>query len=294
MEPHSRFIQVNGISLHVADWGGNGPALFLVHANGFLGCVYRLMLARLADHFRILTLDLRGQGDSEKPAALEQYHWQYLADDVAGVIDHLGLQGLYAIGHSGGASLLALYAATHPGQVKSLALMEPVCFPHEPEFLTHPSMKDHPFVERARRRREVWDSRQQLFTAYQGRETFADWQEAVLWDYVNHGTYDLADGRIALQCSAAVEAQVFANSQALDIFSQLDQIACPALVLRGAQTDPPLFVAAERVAQRIPHGSLVTVPDTSHFLPMEKPEEVGDIIGGFFRSGTARSMHTRQ
>lgn len=284
MEPHSRFINVNGIALHVAEWGGSGPDLFLVHANGFLGRVYRLMLAQLVAHFRILTLDLRGQGDSEKLAALEHYQWQYLAADVTGVVDQLGLHDFYAVGHSGGASLLALYAATHPGRVTGLALLEPVCFPHEPEFLTHPSMENHPFVERARRRREVWDSRWQLFTAYQDRETFAGWQEEVLWDYVNHGTYTLPDGRIALKCAAEVEAQVFANAQSLDIFAQLDQIDCPALVLRGAQTDPPLFVVAERVAQRIPRGSLLTVPDTSHFLPMEKPEEVGGIISRYFRA----------
>jgi pimeloyl-ACP methyl ester carboxylesterase len=56
------------------------------------------------------------------------------------------------------------------------------------------------------------------------------------------------------------------------------------LVLRGAHTDGPLFVAAERVARRVPQGSLVTVPDTGHFLAMEKPEEVAGSIGEYFRA----------
>lgn len=274
---------MNGITLHVADWGGNGPDLFLLHANGFLGWVYRLMLARLIDHYHILTMDLRGQGDSEKLAP-EYYNWRYLANDVEGVIDQLGLRDFYGIGHSGGAALLAHYAATHPGRVKRLALMEPVSFPQEPEFLNRFSPASHPLVERARHRRVVWDSRQQLFAAYQGKEAFAAWREEVLWDYVNHGTSELPDGRVALKCSAEAEAQVFANSTSLDIFSQLDKIDCPALVLRGAHTDPPLFIVAERVVQRIPQGSLVTIPDTGHFLPMEKPEEVGDVIGAYFRA----------
>ncbi|MGH7963430.1 MAG: alpha/beta fold hydrolase, partial [Candidatus Binatia bacterium] len=213
------------------------------------------------------------------------YHWQSLAHDVEGVIDQLGLRDFYGIGHSGGAALLAFYAATHPGRAKRLALLEPVSFPHEPEFLKRLSTDDHPFIERARRRRTIWDTRQQLFEAYQGKEAFAAWQEEVLWDYVTHGTYDLPDGCITLKCSAEVEAQVFANSASLDIFSQLDKVDCPALVLRGAHTDEPIFLVAERVAQHIPQGSLVTVPDTSHFLPMEKPEEVGDIIRAYFRDG---------
>jgi pimeloyl-ACP methyl ester carboxylesterase len=69
----------------------------------------------------------------------------------------------------------------------------------------------------------------------------------------------------------------------IDIFSQLTQIDCPVLVLRGALTDMPLFLVAERVAQQIPQGSLVTVPNASHFLAMEKPEGVATIIREYFR-----------
>lgn len=283
MEPRSHFIMVDGVKLHVADWGGCGPDLLFVHANGFLGRVYRLMIARLVPAHHVLTLDLRGHGDSDRPTP-GTYHWQHLARDVEGVIEQLGLRHFYGIGHSGGAALLALYAATHVGRVERLALMEPVSLPHEPEFLDRFPVPLHAVVDRARRRREVWDNRRQLFTAYRGKEAFASWHQDVLWDYINHGTYELPDGRIALKCAAEVEAQVFANSRSLDIFSQLDKIDCSVLVLRGALTDRPLFLVAERVAQRIPQGSLATVPDTGHFLPMEKPQEVGDIIGEFFYS----------
>lgn len=283
MEPHSQFITVNEVKLHVADWGGTGPDLILLHANGFLGHVYRLMIARFLDHYHVRTMDWRGQGDSEKPP-LEQCGWQDAAQDVEGVIARLGLQDFYGIGHSGGGALLALYAATHPDKVKGLALLEPVTVPHEPPFLARLSADNHPLVERTLRRRVVWDSREQLFAAYKGKDAFAAWHEDVLWDYVNYGTYELPDGGVALKCSAEVEARVFATTMSLDIFSQVDKIACPVLVLRGEHTDAPLSVVAERVAQRIPQGSLVTVPDTSHFLAMEKPAEVAKLIAEYFRT----------
>ena len=115
------------------------------------------------------------------------------------------------------------------------------------------------------------------------RETFATWREDVLWDYVSYGTTDLPDGRIALKCPAEVEAQLFAHSTSLDIFALVHQIDCPTLVLRGEQTDPPITTIAERVAQQIPNGALVTVPGTSHFLAMEKPDEVTSIIIRYFQ-----------
>jgi len=284
MEPHSQFISVNGIKLHIADWGGKGPDLLLLHANGFLGRVYRRMIGHLIEHHHVRTLDWRGQGDSEKPP-LEQCRWSDMALDVEGVIEQLGLRDFYGVGHSGGGALLALYAATHPGRVKSLALLEPVTVPHEPAFLARLSTDNHPLVERTLRRRIVWESREQLFAAYQGKDAFAGWQEEVLWDYVNHGTYPLPDGRIALKCPAEVEAQVFADTMSLDIFSQVDKIDCPVLILRGEHTDAPIALIAERTARRIPQGALLTIPDTSHFLAMEQPEEVAVIIKNYFHAG---------
>ena len=283
MELRSQFIAIDNVKLHLADWGGRGPTLLLIHANGFLGRIYRAMIHPLLTHYHVVTTDLRGQGDSEK-SALGADYWQKMAQDVEGVVDHLGLQDFYGVGHSGGGALLALYTATHPGKVKGLALLEPVSVPHEPQFLARLSADNHPLVERTLRRRVIWDSRQQLFTAYQGKDAFAAWRDEVLWDYVNHGTYDLPDGRVALKCSAEVEAHVFATTMSLDIFSQLDRITCPTLVLRGERTDPPIALIAERVAQRIPHGSLVTVPETSHFLAMEKPEEIARTIDDYFQS----------
>jgi haloacetate dehalogenase len=91
MEPRSKFIDVNGVKLHVADWGGRGPVVFLVHANGFLGWVYRAVIARLVGMYHVLTMDLRGQGDSPRPVS-DEYHWQSLAADVEGVIEQLGVR----------------------------------------------------------------------------------------------------------------------------------------------------------------------------------------------------------
>jgi len=281
MEPSSRFLDIDGVNIHVADWGGSGPDLFLIHANGFLGYLYRLMIARWVDRYHVRSMDWRGQGDSDKPP-LAQCQWSNLHHDVAQVIDRLGLSGFYGVGHSGGGAMLAYYAALHPGRVRSLALLEPVVIPHEPPFVERMQAENSPLVERTLRRRVVWESREQLFAAYQGKDAFAQWQEEVLWDYVNHGTYALPDGRVALKCPAEVEAQIFATTRLLDMFSHMHKIDCPVLVLRGEYTEPFLALAAERLAQRVPRGSLLTVPGTTHFLAMEKPEEVADMIGQYF------------
>lgn len=281
MEPQSHFVNIDGVNIHIADWGGSGPDLLLIHANGFLGYLYRLLLQQWSSHYHVRSMDWRGQGDSDKPP-LERCHWPDLLRDVDEICDRLELSHFYGVGHSGGGVMLAHYAATHPQRVKKMALMEPVVMPHEPPFLERLSSGNNPLVERTLRRRAVWDSHQQLFAAYQGKDAFAGWREEVLWDYVNHGTFTLPDGRISLKCAPTMEAQVFATTMAMNVFSQLHAIDCPVLVVRGERTDPPLALAAQRIAQEIPQGSLVTVPGTSHFLAMEEPETLAKLIEAYF------------
>ncbi len=277
--PRKEWIEVDGIRLHVADWGGKGPKLFLLHAGGFLGYVYRVLILELLDHYRVWTMDLRGQGDSDKPPP-PHYHWSHLFHDVEGVLEHLGWEGFLGVGHSGGGALMALYAARHPERVRGLVLIEPVILPPEPQY-EEAAGERHAFVERARRRRRVWNSPQELFAAYRTKETFALWQEEVLWDYVHEGTYRLANGKVALKCPPEVEAQLFAQARSLDIFSEIPRVQCPTLVLRGEKTGEPLYGIAEKVAARIPRGKLCTVPKASHFLPMEKPQAVAEMIKSF-------------
>lgn len=283
MEPQSHFFDIDGVKIHVADWGGEGPDLLLIHANGFLGRLYRRLIESWGGCYHVHTMDWRGQGDSDKPP-LGQCHWLHLHTDVERIVDRLGLSGFYGVGHSGGGAMLAYYAATHPGRVRQLALLEPVVIPHEPPFTDRIEAGNAPLVERTLRRRVVWDNRRQLFDAYRGKDAFAGWQEDVLWDYANHGTYDLPDGRVALKCPAEVEAQIFATTPSMDMFSAMHHIDCPVLVLRGENTEPFLALAAERLAGRIPKGGLATVPKTTHFLAMEKPEEIAKIIETYFAS----------
>ena len=80
MELRSQFITIDNVKLHLADWGGQGPTLFLLHANGFLGRIYRAMIHPLLTHYHVVTMDLRGQGDSET-SELGPDHWQKMAQE---------------------------------------------------------------------------------------------------------------------------------------------------------------------------------------------------------------------
>lgn len=108
---NSRTLQTNGTTLHYLDSATDGPVLLLTHgltanAHAFDG----LIAAGLADNLRVISVDLRGRGLSDKPAT--GYTMADHAADLIGLMDALGLVDAIVGGHSFG-GLLTFYIAHH-------------------------------------------------------------------------------------------------------------------------------------------------------------------------------------
>src|SRR5438309_11561601 len=120
LRPLSRHLAVNGLRLHVLDWGGGDRTpLLLLH--GFTGQAHAwdtLSLA-LQPHFRVLALDQRGHGDSD-PA--DAYNPALAFDDLSGVVEQLGLRSLLLIGLSVGGRNAWYFTAMGAQMVRSLGV----------------------------------------------------------------------------------------------------------------------------------------------------------------------------
>jgi pimeloyl-ACP methyl ester carboxylesterase len=105
-----------GLALHVREWGRpDGPPILLIHgwSQSHL-CWARQYESALAEEFRLVAYDLRGHGMSEAPSAPEHYTDARLwADDVAAVIDQLGLDRPVLVGWSYGGFIICDYVRAH-------------------------------------------------------------------------------------------------------------------------------------------------------------------------------------
>jgi len=289
MEPKDGFVEANDIRLHYVEWGGDAPPLVLLHATGFLARLWEPIAVQLSERFHVYALDARGHGDSDKPALSPEatrlgesgvegpapaggYGWEGLAADLMGFLDSLRLAGVPIVGHSSGAAGAGRLAARRPEYVAAAVLIEPTVFPPMP--VEGSDERKEQLASGAARRRMIWDSREELMTAYRQRRTFAGWREDVLRLFAEHGTFRREDGRIELKCPGEIEAELYRNSLSPDTWDLLPQVRCPALVIRGEKTEPLLALVAEGVARRIPGARLATIADGSHFVPMEQPEAI--------------------
>ncbi|MFH0351958.1 MAG: alpha/beta fold hydrolase [Chromatiales bacterium] len=118
-----RFVQTNNIQLHYLDHPGDGPTLALMpgltaNAHAFDGLIQAGMSPRL----RVLALDLRGRGLSDKPAT--GYSMADHVADVLGLLDTLDLDQVVLGGHSFGGLLTFYIAAHHPERVSKLVIID--------------------------------------------------------------------------------------------------------------------------------------------------------------------------
>ncbi len=277
-------IDSDGTAIHYFDWGGDGPPLILIHATGFLAALWRPIAERLAGRFRVIAVDQRGHGDSDKP--VNGYRFEAFAADLQRVIEVLELEGPLAAGHSSGGTTIVVHAAQHPGVVRRAVLIEPI-LPRRDWFVQPPEghrtgRNPNSLAEGARRRRAVWPGREVLFRSYCSRPTFRTWREDVLRLYVDEGTrLRRDDGQVELKCPPEIEGQFFEAVRYMDTWPMLAKLQCPTLVLWGGESHLHSRGLKRQVQDAIPQARTVVVPGASHFLPQERPAEVARLTEEF-------------
>ena len=115
------YAMVNGVKIHYVT-GGKGEPLLLVHGFGENWYMWNRLLPELSKHFTVIAPDLRGVGESDKPAS--GYDKKNMAVDMHELMTKLGYHKINIAGHDIGMIVTYAYAAQFPGDVKKIAFMD--------------------------------------------------------------------------------------------------------------------------------------------------------------------------
>ncbi|GMN18800.1 hypothetical protein TIFTF001_050853 [Ficus carica] len=125
-------ITTNGINIHVA-FIGSGPAILFLHGFPELWYSWRhQMLALSALGFRCIAPDLRGYGDSDAPLSPASYSVHHVVGDLVGLLEQLGLDQVFLVGHDWGAFMAWYFALFRPDKVKALVNLGVAFMPRNP------------------------------------------------------------------------------------------------------------------------------------------------------------------
>lgn len=260
-------IEINGANLAYDDTGSGSPVV-LLHAGIADRRMWRDQVPALAARHRVITVDLRGYGDSELPPDPFAHH-----DDVVGLLDALDLPQAALVGCSFGGAVAVDTALAHPGRVRALALLGTAIGGHE-------------WSEEAN---DLWDD----LVGETDPEDFAASAagEVRFWvvgpgrrpEDVDPALIRFAEemDRQALTAELALSAVDVAELDPPAI-ERLGELRVPVLVAAGAADVPDIRRLADRIAAEVPDAvRLPDVPDAGHLLPLERPDAVNPALLGF-------------
>lgn len=109
---------------------GEGPAIVLLHGYPQCHVLWHKVAPQLINDFRIVAPDMRGYGDSSKPAAAPGDHTVYckrtMAQDIVALMDDLGIESWHTVGHDRGVRVGHRMALDNPDRVQSLTSLDVV------------------------------------------------------------------------------------------------------------------------------------------------------------------------
>lgn len=121
--PASHTAHANGIRQNYID-AGEGAPVVLLHGFPETNFAWRFQIPVLGELYRIIAPDLRGYGETDKPAT--GYDKRNMARDLAALLDELGIDRIALVGHDRGARVATRFAKDYPERVDRLVVMDNV------------------------------------------------------------------------------------------------------------------------------------------------------------------------
>ncbi|XP_068634998.1 uncharacterized protein [Aristolochia californica] len=125
-----RMVRTNGIQMHIAEQGSKGPLILLLHGFPELWFSWRKQIPELAKHgYHVVAPDMRGYGDTDSPADPDSYTCMHLVGDIIGLLDALGEQKAFVVGHDWGALIAWYLCLFRPDRVRALVNLSVPFYP---------------------------------------------------------------------------------------------------------------------------------------------------------------------
>ena len=264
--------------IHYTEWGDSANDRVLICAHGLTrtGRDFDLLAASLEDRYRVICPDLPGRGQSEWLTDKMEYDYPRYLADVASLIARSGAERVDWLGTSMG-GLIGMFLAAQPGTPIDRLVINDV----------------GPFIPGAAQQRiasyvgkaphfaslDEMEMYMRTIAAPFGSLTDAQWRHLTV-----HSARHLDSGEYAFAYDPGIaEAFKSRDLQDVNLWTVWDQVHCPVLILRGAESDVLTSADAQTMCEREPRTELVEFAGVGHaptLLDHEQIAVVSDWLRG--------------
>ncbi len=278
----ARFVTVNGLRFHYREYATShmpGRTIVLLHGLASSSQIWSSVAPLLATSSRVVAVDQRGHGRSDKPD--NGYDFASVVGDLDAFLRELGIERPLLVGHSWGADVALQYAAKYPGWVAGLVLVDG-------GLDELPSRADTTWEQIER------DMAPPDLTHFTPRELVAqvkEWEWGTFWnDQVEAAVLSLFEvderGKVRPRLSRTNHMRILRAIWQHRLATVYPSVACPVLIVPALNTDDDEAIERKRakVAQA---EALLRDPrvhwfeETFHDVPLQRPRELAAVIGSF-------------
>jgi esterase len=272
--PEDRDLRVGNLRLHYLDWGNeDGPPLVFLHGGALTAHTWDVVCLALRDQYHCLALDQRGHGDSDWA---EDYSHERHCEDIAGFIEQLGIQRTVMVGQSMGGLNSIVYAGRGGERLSGLVIVDV-----GPELNLSGTQRIGDFI-RDTPEAESIDAFIEKAMEFNPRR-----DPVLLRRSLHHNLRQLANGKWSWKWDpnrmrsgvSKLEDYIEAMRK---LWTQVEKIDCPVLVMRGGKSDVFSDANAEKLAATLPKGRWVRIDDAGHTVQGDNPRDMVRALREFF------------
>ena len=259
-------LQANGLSVHYLDWPGDDSLpVLLLHPKRGNARHWDFLVEHSGWRGRFVAPDMRGHGLSDWPA--DGHDVEHYTRDVLAVMDALALPRCVIVGAATGGNLALLLASQHPDRVAGIVVVD-AGLEVPPAIAAEVSRQiEHSYEFRS-------------FAEAKAEMHFSElWSPALRDHYAHYSFRPLPGGRWAWAYDQAA-ARGIGGSINKPIWDRI-AVQCPAIMLRGAQSEVFTQAHLDRLKGLIPQARTVSLAGSDHMPAQDNPRAMADLLDGF-------------
>ena len=260
----------DGLTVAAQDWGNpNGPEIVFIHgfSQSHLSWIKQLTNNDLAKEFHMVSYDLRGHGNSDKPLEPERYKTgQYWADELQAVMDATGLKRPVLVGWSYAGRVMADYLTVH-GTAKLAGLNYVDAGQKADPSFVGPNLRNLP-----------------LMASEDLAVNIAATREFIHGCFSIQPTQEEYEAMLAFNMMVPPKVRLGLSGRPLNVDDMLRSLKLPVLVTHGAEDKNSNLIAAEYTAKMIPGARLSVYQGIGHAPFFEDAPRFNTELTAFVRS----------
>jgi pimeloyl-ACP methyl ester carboxylesterase len=259
-------VQAGPVRLRYLDYGAQGkPAMLCVHGGAAHGHWFDFVAPGFNKDYHVFSLDLRGHGDSE-PVDPPAYFYKDYAADIDKAVEALDLRDFVLVGHSMGGTVCLVYAATYPGRVKKLVVIDSTV---------------NLSAERIAKLRDVgsrpgrdYDSKEEMVSRYKLRPGNPQATPEVVRYIGERSVRQNEDGTWRYKFDRAV----YATREVFDGTPLWADIKIPALLVKGETSERITPEVVADVKALCTQAEVEVVANSDHHVTLDNPQGFIDAV----------------